>query len=106
MSVLEIAPAIGHLLTTPLEVLIPLAPPGNPTAAQPPGTQGLNAIMGWAKWVALAICILGLVAAGAMMAVNSRRGEGGEHVGKIGMALGGVIVISAAGSLVGFLVGG
>jgi hypothetical protein len=38
-----------------------------------------------------------------MMAINARRGEGGEHVGRIGMALGGVIVISAAGSLVGFL---
>lgn len=32
-----------------------------------------------------------------MMGINSRRGEGGEHVGKIGMALAGVIVISAAG---------
>ena len=32
-----------------------------------------------------------------------RRGEGGEHVGKIGMALGGVIIISAAAALVGFL---
>lgn len=106
MSVLEIVPAINRLLLAPMQVLIPLAPPGNPTAAQPPGTQGLNDIMGWAKWVALAVCILGLVAAGAMMAINSRRGEGGEHVGKIGMALGGVIVISAAGSLVGFLVGG
>lgn len=60
--------------------------------------------MGWAKWVALAVCVLGLIAAGALMAIQSRRGEGGEHVGKIGMALGGVIVISAAGSLVGFLV--
>jgi hypothetical protein len=37
------------------------------------------------------------------MAIQSRRGEGGEHVGKIGMALGGVIVISAASALVGFL---
>lgn len=61
--------------------------------------------MGWAKWIALAVCILGLVIAGALMAIQSRRGEGGEHVGKIGMALGGVVVISAAGSLVGFLVG-
>jgi hypothetical protein len=38
-----------------------------------------------------------------MMAVQSRRGEGGELVGRLGMALGGVVVISAAGALVGFL---
>ena len=75
----------------------------NPDPIQPPGTEGLTSIMGWVKWVALAVCIIGLMAAGALMAINSRRGEGGEHAGKIGMALGGVIVISAAGSLVGFL---
>ena len=77
----------------------------DPTPVQPPGTEGLLDIMGWVKWIALAICIIGLIVAGAMMAVQSRRGEGGEHAGKIGMALGGVIVISAAGALVGFLMG-
>jgi hypothetical protein len=75
----------------------------DPAPIQPPGTEGLNLIMGWAKWVALAICVLGLIAAGAMMAINQRRGEGGEHTGRIGMALGGVVVISAAATLVGFL---
>lgn len=82
--------------------LLPAQVP-NPAPIQPPGTDGFNTVMGWGKWVALAVCILGLFAAGAMMAIQSRRGEGGEHVGKIGMSLGGVIVISAAASLVGFL---
>lgn len=81
---------------------LPAAVP-DPNSVQPPGTDGFNDVMGWAKWVALAVCILGLFIAGALMAVQSRRGEGGEHVGKIGMALGGVIVISAAAALVGFL---
>jgi peptidoglycan/LPS O-acetylase OafA/YrhL len=83
-------------------VALPMAIP-NPDPVQPPGTDGFNDVMGWAKWIALACCILGLFAAGAMMAFNSRRGEGGEHVGRIGYALGGVIVISAAVALVGFL---
>lgn len=82
--------------------LIPLDIP-NPKPEMPEGLDGIRTIMAWAKWVALAVCALGLVAAGAMMAINARRGEGGEHVGRIGMALGGVIVISAAGTLVGFL---
>lgn len=93
----ELVTAFNHWAT-----LIPLDIP-NPKPKMPEGLGGIQTIMAWAKWVALAICVLGLVAAGAMMAINSRRGEGGEHVGRIGMALGGVIVISAAGTLVGFL---
>lgn len=77
----------------------------DPQPVQPPGTEGFTTVLGWAKWLALAVCILGLFGAGALMAIQSRRGEGGEHVGKIGMALGGVIIISAAASLVGFLAG-
>lgn len=75
----------------------------NPDPKQPPGTEAISDIMGWAKWVALAVCLLGLIAAGALMAIQSHRGEGGEHVGRIGKALAGVIIISAAGALVGFL---
>ena len=95
-----------HTLTTGMDLatrLLAVVP--DPAPVQPPGTDGLLSIMGWVKWVALAICIIGLIVAGAMMAIQSRRGEGGEHAGKIGMALGGVIVITAAGSLVGFLMG-
>lgn len=83
--------------------IVPLAVP-DPEPVQPPGTSGFTTIMGWVKWVALAVCVIGIIVAGALMAINSRRGEGGEHAGRIGFALGGVIVISAAASLVGFLV--
>ncbi len=96
---------MSFLTQIALEInMLPLQLP-DPAPVQPPGTQGFVSVMGWAKWVALAVCILALFAAGAMMSINSRRGEGGEHVGKIGMALAGVIVISAAAALVGFLVG-
>ncbi len=90
-------------MTSILGIVLQQVP--NPKPVQPPGTEGFLSIMGWGKWVALAVCILGLMAAGAMMGIQSRRGEGGEHVGKIGMALGGVIVISAAATIVGFLSG-
>jgi len=91
---------LHSVITAAPDILAAVPDPG---AVQPPGTEGFTTVMGWAKWVALAVCILGLFAAGALMAIQSRRGEGGEHVGKIGMALGGVIVISAAAALVGFL---
>jgi hypothetical protein len=97
---------LHSVITTTSDLLATL--PGkipDPTPVQPPGTEGFTTIMGWAKWIALAVCIIGLIAAGALMAIQSRRGEGGEHVGKIGMALGGAIVISAASALVGFLAG-
>jgi hypothetical protein len=99
-----VLPVLHSVTSLPAHfTLVPMDGPSLPVASEPPGMKSISSIMGWAKWVALAVCILGLVAAGAMMAINSRRGEGGEHVGRIGMALGGVIVISAAGSLVGFL---
>lgn len=85
--------ASSHLATLP-----------DPDPVQPPGTEGLTTLLGWVKWIGLAVCVLGLIAAGTVMAIQSRRGEGGEHAGKIGMALGGVIIISAATSLVGFFV--
>lgn len=76
---------------------------GDINPSQPPGTDRLSDVMGWVKWVALAICVIGIMVGGALMAIQSRRGQGGEHAGTIGMALGGVIIISAAGALVGFL---
>ena len=100
-TLLTIAGSVGDFPATVPQQVIAQVP--DPDPIQPPGTEGFNSIMGWAKWVALAVCILGLFAAGALMAIQSRRGEGGEHVGKIGMALGGVIIISAAAALVGFL---
>ena len=77
----------------------------NPPSQQPPGTEGLVTIMGWAKWVALAVLVVALIAAGVMFAVRARRGDGAEGVGHVGMVLAGVIVVSAAGTLVGFLAG-
>lgn len=75
----------------------------NPDPEAPPGTEGLVSVMGWARWVALGICLVGLMAIGAMMAIRQRRGEGGEQIGAVGYALGGVVLISAAFSLVSFL---
>ena len=37
------------------------------------------------------------------MAVQSRRGEGGENVARLGWIMGGVIIISGGASLISFL---
>lgn len=75
----------------------------NPTTQEPPGFGGVMSILGWAKWAALAVCVVALIAVGALMALPSRRSEGGEHAGNVGKVLLGVVTISAAASLVGFL---
>jgi hypothetical protein len=75
----------------------------NPDAKRPPGAEGLITILSWAKWVGLGMCVLGLIIVGALMAVQSRTGEGGQLTGKVGNVLGGVVIIGAAGALVGFL---
>ncbi|MCY9785694.1 hypothetical protein KIK06_17550 [Nocardiopsis sp. EMB25] len=76
------------------------------TGSAPPGFEGFITLLEWTKWISLGICVVGLMIAGATMAINSRRGEGGEHLGKLGMVLGGVVVISAAASIISFLVTG
>lgn len=71
----------------------------------PPGLgEKFQQIMGWAKWVCLGVTVLAIMGIGAMMAFGGmRRGEGGEKVGALGWALGGVVIIAGAFSLVGFL---
>lgn len=85
-----------------LGLLAQVPDPGQGQA--PPGSENFTEILSWAAWIALAICVLGVLVAGAMMAVGSRRGEGGEHMSRLGWVLGGCIVIGSASGLVGALV--
>lgn len=75
----------------------------NPSGEQPPGMGGINTILDWMFWLGLAACVAGLMAGGALMAIQSRRGEGSEHAGRIAMGCIGAIVIGAAGMLIGAL---
>jgi hypothetical protein len=70
----------------------------------PPGFEGFETVMGWVKWVALGVAVIGLLILGASMAISSRRGEGMEIGGWLGRILIGVIIIAGATGLVGFLV--
>ena len=67
---------------------------------QPPGTEGLNTILSWVRWIAFTVCVLGIVIAGAMMAVGQRRGEGGEHAARLGWVLAACVVIASSTFLV------
>ena len=78
----------------------------NKSAAGAAGSEGFTTILGWVVWIALAICIMSLIAAGALLAVNHRRGEAGAHLGRVGTILGAVILISAAGAIVAAVIPG
>ena len=84
--------------------MLPTGDVPTPTDGPPPGAEKFQEVMGWVKWVALGVAIIGIMIIGAKLAFESRRGEGGAHLGALGAAMAGVIVISAATSLVGFFV--
>jgi hypothetical protein len=81
------------------QVLAGVPNPG--TGQAPPGAQGFLTILRWAAWVAFGVCVLGVIVAGALMAVHSRRGEGGETAARLGWVLAGAIVVGSASGLVG-----
>ncbi len=66
----------------------------------PDTARQLTLVMGYVTWISLAMAILSIMALGAMIAVKMRRGEGAAAVGKLGLILGSVVLISAASALV------
>lgn len=74
------------------------------TGEAPPGSEGFLLILRWVAFIATGICVLGVIVAGAAMAISNRRGEGGEHASRLGWVLGGCIVIGASSGLVGALI--
>lgn len=76
----------------------------SPSPVAPPGAgPKIDILLNWLMYGGLAVCIAGIIAVGAIMAFNNDRGEGARITGKLGLALGGVIVISAASAVVGAL---
>jgi hypothetical protein len=67
---------------------------------KPPGSEKLDGVINWVKWIAYALCGLGIIIAGAMMAIGQRRGEGGEHAARLGWVLAACIVIGSATAFV------
>jgi hypothetical protein len=69
---------------------------------EPPGTAstGITTLIGWVTWIAISVCVVGVVIAGAMMAIGQRRGEGGEHAARLGWVLAACVVIGSSNALV------
>lgn len=95
---MQLLAALPDLLTS-----LPFDVPNPGKGEAPPGSEGLVTILRWVFYIASAMCVLGVLIAGGMMAISVQRGSGGEHVSRLGWALGGCIVIGSASALVGAL---
>lgn len=60
---------------------------------------GLNII----AWVGTAAGVAGVLITGTVMAISHRRGETSEHMSRLGMVLGGCILVAVAGPVVQFV---
>lgn len=78
--------------------------PNPGTGEAPPGSAGLLTILKWIAWIVFALAVVGILACAGTMMVNNRRGEGGEHAGRLAWVLGGCILASVASGVVGALV--
>lgn len=95
------------LIATALDVLssVPLDIP-DPDPAPPPGAEGpVTVILGWAKWVALIVAVIGVIIIAAKIAINIRRGEAAGELGGLLYIAVACILVGSAVSLVGFLSG-
>jgi len=76
----------------------------NPVSNAPGELTGkVNKVLGIAAWAGTAAGVAGVLITGAMMAVSVKRGESSEHMSRLGMVLGGCVLVASAGPLVSFV---
>jgi hypothetical protein len=62
--------------------------------------------LGLIAWAGTAAGVCGVLVTGTMMAVSHKRGESSEHMSRLGMVLGGCILVAVAGPVVSWLFSG
>ncbi|MFJ8789969.1 hypothetical protein [Streptomyces sp. NPDC102462] len=76
----------------------------NPTREAPSElTDKVNIVLGIAAWAGTAAGVAGVLITGAMMAISLKRGESSEHMSRLGMVLGGCVLVATAGPLISFV---
>ena len=73
----------------------------NPQAI--PGLTTVQTVISYVSWIAAAACLIGLIAAGAMLAVSYQRGNS-EHAGRLGSVAAGCLVVGGASTIVAALI--
>ncbi|MFI5934088.1 hypothetical protein [Actinoplanes sp. NPDC051494] len=101
LSSLYVQASLGLLELVPRAPAVPQPDAGGDAPAVLKGlvTLGLNIV----AWAGTAAGVAGVLITGTMMAVSHKRGETSEHMSRLGMVLGGCILVAAAGPLVQFV---
>ncbi|WP_448334367.1 hypothetical protein [Streptomyces sp. DSM 41534] len=73
--------------------------------APPELTGAVNKVLGIAGWAGTAAGVAGVIITGCMMAISMKRGEGCEHLSRLGMVLGGCVLVATAGPTIAFVFG-
>lgn len=66
-------------------------------------TGKVDVVLGILAWAGTAAGVCGVLVTGAMMAISVKRGESSEHMSRLGMVLGGCVLVATAGPLVNFV---
>jgi len=97
--------ALGTLwVNVPSPVTVTDAGGGVAGGGAPPNSGAFETILSYVTWVSAGIAVMSLIVAGIVMAARRRRGDGEAHMGRVGIILFAVILLSSASALVaGFL---
>lgn len=97
--------ALASIGTLWVSVPTPILTSGSGAAEvkTPPEAAAFTEILGYVMWFGLTICILSLIAVGAMIGLRRRRGEGEGHLGRLGIILLAVVLISGGSAAVAAL---
>lgn len=87
---------------TRLALLLAQAPHPHPVA--PPGSEKITTLLDWATWGGMIVCLFGMIAIGAALAIEHKNGGGGGLGGRVGQVAMGCILIGAAPGIVNVLV--
>lgn len=68
--------------------------------------DAVDTVLGIVAWGGTAAGVAGVLVTGVMMAVSVKRGEGSEHMSRLGMVLGGCVLVSTAGPVITFVFAG
>lgn len=71
----------------------------------PPGSESFATILGYVQYIGLTLAILSLIGLAVLIMVSFRRGEGFRNIGRLGVILTAVLLISGASSIVGGVLG-
>ncbi|MEV6814600.1 hypothetical protein [Micromonospora sp. NPDC051296] len=90
-------------------------PDGDGNGVPLPSTDGglpsglaakVSQALGLIAWGGTAAGVVGVLITGAVMAISHKRGESSEHMSRLGMVLGGCILVAMAGPIVTWLFAG